>query len=173
MRFTYAADFAPSDDGTELTSHMQFQPVGFMKLLAPLMGSMMGKQLEQVHQALRSKLERTPRAGAPYQRSDAPRLRRLDEPSGSVRPARSQHRGGRSRNEISANGLRSVQERAVGCLRLAVPHPHGSGVLREPQATPGVTPDVLLMRRTPRIWLPAPARGLPTPATLAWGVLPW
>jgi carbon monoxide dehydrogenase subunit G len=57
VRFTYAADFAPSADGTELTSHMQFQPVGFMKVLAPLMRSMMGKQLEQVHQALRSKLE--------------------------------------------------------------------------------------------------------------------
>jgi hypothetical protein len=57
VRFAFAADFAPSEDGTELTSHMQFQPMGFMKLLTPLMDSMMGKQLEQVHQALRSKLE--------------------------------------------------------------------------------------------------------------------
>jgi hypothetical protein len=47
----------PANEGTELTSHMQFQPVGFMKLLAPLMGSMMGRQLEQVHQALQSRLE--------------------------------------------------------------------------------------------------------------------
>jgi hypothetical protein len=28
VRFTFAADFAPSEDGTELTSHMQFQPMG-------------------------------------------------------------------------------------------------------------------------------------------------
>jgi hypothetical protein len=33
----------PLGRGTELTSHMQFEPVGFMKLLASLMGSMMGR----------------------------------------------------------------------------------------------------------------------------------
>jgi hypothetical protein len=43
--------------GTALTSRMQFVPKGAMKLLAPLMGSMMRKHLDQVHQALRRKLE--------------------------------------------------------------------------------------------------------------------
>lgn len=57
VRFTYEADFAPADGGTELTSHMQFEPVGVLKVLAPLMRSMMGKQLGQVHDAVRRKLE--------------------------------------------------------------------------------------------------------------------
>lgn len=56
--FTYLADFAPAEGGgTQLTSSMAMEPRGVFKLLAPVMRSQLGKQLDQVHEALKRRLE--------------------------------------------------------------------------------------------------------------------
>jgi uncharacterized protein YndB with AHSA1/START domain len=55
--FTYTADLAPSRGGTDLTSHMSLQPRGAFKLLTPMMKSFVPKQVREVHQALKTKLE--------------------------------------------------------------------------------------------------------------------
>lgn len=55
--FTYVADFAPTDGGTQLTSTMAMEPKGVFKLLTPVMRSQLGKQLDLVHQALKRRLE--------------------------------------------------------------------------------------------------------------------
>ncbi len=57
MSFTYTADLTPSGGGTELTSQMNLEPKGFLKLLTPVLGSVTSKQLGQVHAALKRKLE--------------------------------------------------------------------------------------------------------------------
>jgi carbon monoxide dehydrogenase subunit G len=61
MSFTYAAELIPSGSGTELTSHMILEPKGPLALLAPLIRTVTKKQLEQVHAALKRKLESTGR----------------------------------------------------------------------------------------------------------------
>jgi len=57
MSFTYSADLTPSGGSTELTSKMNLEPKGFLKLLTPVLGSVTAKQLAQVHRALKRKLE--------------------------------------------------------------------------------------------------------------------
>ena len=57
MSFTYAAELKPSGSATELTSHMNLDPKGVFKLLGPVLGSVTRKQLDQVHAALKRKLE--------------------------------------------------------------------------------------------------------------------
>lgn len=57
MSFTYSADLTPSGGSTELRSNMNLEPKGFFKLLTPVLASVTAKQLTQVHQALKRKLE--------------------------------------------------------------------------------------------------------------------
>lgn len=57
MSFTYSADLTPSGAGTELTSQMNLEPKGFLRLLTPVLGSVTSKQLSQTHAALKRKLE--------------------------------------------------------------------------------------------------------------------
>jgi carbon monoxide dehydrogenase subunit G len=57
MSFTYSADLTLSGGSTELTSKMNLEPKGLLKLLTPLLGSVTAKQLAQVHRALKRKLE--------------------------------------------------------------------------------------------------------------------
>lgn len=57
MRFTYQAELTPSGAGTELTSRMQLEPNGALRLLSPVIRSVTAKQLTQVHDALKRKLE--------------------------------------------------------------------------------------------------------------------
>ena len=57
MSFTYAAELKPSGGATELTSRMNLDPKGVLKLLGPVLGSVTRKQLDQVHAALKRKLE--------------------------------------------------------------------------------------------------------------------
>jgi carbon monoxide dehydrogenase subunit G len=57
ITFTYSADLTPSGAGTELTSQMNLEPKGFLKLLTPVLGSVTSKQLSQTHAALKRKLE--------------------------------------------------------------------------------------------------------------------
>jgi carbon monoxide dehydrogenase subunit G len=61
MSFTYAAELAPSGAGTELTSHMNLEPKGVFAVAGPLIRMVTKKQLEQVHAALKRKLESTTR----------------------------------------------------------------------------------------------------------------
>jgi carbon monoxide dehydrogenase subunit G len=57
VRFTYQAELTPSGGGTELTSRMQLEPNGALRLLSPVLRSVTAKQLTQVHDALKRKLE--------------------------------------------------------------------------------------------------------------------
>lgn len=57
MSFTYAADLKPSGTGTELTSQMNLDPKGVFVVASPLIRMVTKKQLEQVHTALKHKLE--------------------------------------------------------------------------------------------------------------------
>jgi carbon monoxide dehydrogenase subunit G len=59
MSFTYAADLKPSGPGTELTSEMNLEPKGVYAVASPLIRMVTKKQLEQVHAALKRKLEST------------------------------------------------------------------------------------------------------------------
>jgi len=59
VSFTYSADLSPSPGATELTSHMNLEPKGALKLLTPILRSVTAKQLSQVHAALKRKLEST------------------------------------------------------------------------------------------------------------------
>ncbi len=61
MSFTYAADLTPSAGATELTSHMNLEPKGLLKLLTPVLRYVTAKQLGRVHEALKRKLESTAR----------------------------------------------------------------------------------------------------------------
>jgi carbon monoxide dehydrogenase subunit G len=57
MSFTYSADLRPSGAGTELTSRMDLAPKGVLAVASPLIRMVTKKQLEQVHAALKRKLE--------------------------------------------------------------------------------------------------------------------
>lgn len=57
MAFTYSADLTPSGGSTELTSRMNLEPKGLLKLLTPVLRWVTAKQLSQVHAALKQKLE--------------------------------------------------------------------------------------------------------------------
>lgn len=57
MSFTYAAELEPSGSGTELTSRMNLEPKGMFAVAGPLIRIVTKKQLEQVHTALKRKLE--------------------------------------------------------------------------------------------------------------------
>ena len=57
MSFTYAAELEPSGSGTELTSRMNLEPKGMLAVAGPLIRIVTKKQLEQVHTALKRKLE--------------------------------------------------------------------------------------------------------------------
>lgn len=57
MSFTYTADLKPSGTGTELTSEMNLDPKGVFVVASPLIRMVTKKQLEQVHTALKHKLE--------------------------------------------------------------------------------------------------------------------
>ena len=57
MSFTYTADLAPSGSATELTSRMNLEPKGVLAVASPLIRMVTKKQLEQVHTALKRKLE--------------------------------------------------------------------------------------------------------------------
>jgi carbon monoxide dehydrogenase subunit G len=57
VSFTYAADLKPSGAGTELTSQMTLEPKGVLAVASPLIRMVTKKQLEQVHAALKRKLE--------------------------------------------------------------------------------------------------------------------
>ena len=59
MSFTYAEDLKPSGAGTELTSEMNLDPKGVYAVASPLIRIVTKKQLEQVHTALKRKLEST------------------------------------------------------------------------------------------------------------------
>jgi carbon monoxide dehydrogenase subunit G len=59
MSFTYDADLKPSGTGTELTSQMNLDPKGVYAVASPLIRMVTKKQLEQVHAALKHKLEST------------------------------------------------------------------------------------------------------------------
>ena len=54
---TFVAEFAPVEGGTQMTINMALQPKGVFALLTPIMRSQLGKQIEQVHEALKRKLE--------------------------------------------------------------------------------------------------------------------
>ena len=57
MSFTYSADLTPSGGGTELTSRMDLEPKGLLAVAGPMLRMVTKKQLEQVHTALKRKLE--------------------------------------------------------------------------------------------------------------------
>jgi carbon monoxide dehydrogenase subunit G len=57
ITFTYAAELAPSGAGTELTSHMNLEPKGVFAVAGPLIRIATKRQLEEVHAALKRKLE--------------------------------------------------------------------------------------------------------------------
>ena len=57
VSFTYSADLTPSVGGTELTSRMQLEPKGLLAVASPVIRMVTKKQLEQVHTALKRKLE--------------------------------------------------------------------------------------------------------------------
>ena len=57
MRFTYQAELTPSAGGTELTSRMQLEPNTALKLFSPVLRSVTARQLTQVHDALKRKME--------------------------------------------------------------------------------------------------------------------
>jgi uncharacterized protein YndB with AHSA1/START domain len=57
MSFTYAAELEPSGGGTELTSHMHLAPKGVFAVAGPLIRIVTKRQLEEVHTALKRKLE--------------------------------------------------------------------------------------------------------------------
>jgi uncharacterized protein YndB with AHSA1/START domain len=54
---TFSADLTRADGDTEMAISMALQPKGVFVLLTPVMRSQLGKQIEQVHQALKQKLE--------------------------------------------------------------------------------------------------------------------
>ena len=54
---TFVAEFAPADNATEMSISMALQPKGVFVLLTPVMRSQLPKQIEQVHEALKRKLE--------------------------------------------------------------------------------------------------------------------
>jgi uncharacterized protein YndB with AHSA1/START domain len=54
---TFVAEFIPLEGGTQMTINMALQPKGVFALLTPIMRSQLGKQIEQVHEALKRKLE--------------------------------------------------------------------------------------------------------------------
>jgi len=57
VSFTYSADLTPSGSGTELTSRMNLDPKGVLAVAGPLIRIVTKRQLEQVHTALKRKLE--------------------------------------------------------------------------------------------------------------------
>lgn len=57
MSFTYSADLSPSAGATELTSNMNLEPKGALRLLTPILRSVTAKQLSQTHAALKRRLE--------------------------------------------------------------------------------------------------------------------
>jgi carbon monoxide dehydrogenase subunit G len=60
MSFTYSADLTPSVGATELTSRMEMEPRGLLAIAGPLIRGVIKRQLEQVHTALKRKLESAP-----------------------------------------------------------------------------------------------------------------
>jgi uncharacterized protein YndB with AHSA1/START domain len=54
---SFVAEFAPAEGGTQITINMALQPKGVFALLTPVMRSQLPKQIEQVHEALKRKLE--------------------------------------------------------------------------------------------------------------------
>ena len=54
---TFIAEFTCADSGTEMAISMGLQPKGVFVLLTPVMRSQLGQQIDQVHEALKRKLE--------------------------------------------------------------------------------------------------------------------
>jgi uncharacterized protein YndB with AHSA1/START domain len=54
---TFIAEFTPADGDTEMAISMALQPNGIFTLLTPVMRSQLPKQIDQVHEALKRKLE--------------------------------------------------------------------------------------------------------------------
>ena len=53
----FVADLTPADGATEIPINMALQPNGIFVVLTPVMRSQLAKQIDQVHEALKRKLE--------------------------------------------------------------------------------------------------------------------